>query len=139
MKPPVLLTYNLQGERAAKTRLVAMRFRIRVRNVSPLEYDRTLEALIENAPETDGMGEPFAEEMLVMANFPAPLVQAFLQGLRRAGVRPAALKAVLTPTNARWDSRTLYNELCKEREAIAGGAASVHAPAVEPAHDEERR
>ena len=60
MKPPVLLTYNLQGERAAKTRLVAMRFRVRVRNVSPLEYGRTLEALIENAPETDGTGEPFA-------------------------------------------------------------------------------
>ena len=30
MKPPVLLTYNLCGERAAKIRLVAMRFRIRV-------------------------------------------------------------------------------------------------------------
>ena len=129
MKPPVLLTYNLQGERAAKTRLVAMRFRVRVRNVSPLEYGRTLEALIENAPETDGTGEPFAEEMLVMANFPAPLVQAFLQGLRRAGVRPVALKAVLTPTNAGWDSRALHAELCKEREALSGGGAPIHAPA----------
>ena len=133
MKPPVLLTYNLQGECAAKTRLVAMRFRVRVRNVSPLEYGRTLEALIENAPETDGTGEPFAEEMLVMANFPAPLVQAFLQGLRRAGVRPGGLKAVLTPTNAQWDSLALYTELCREREAIAQGAASVHGQAEEKA------
>ena len=29
--------------------------------------------------------------MLVMANFPAPLVQAFLQGLRRAGVRVSVI------------------------------------------------
>ena len=29
MKPPVLLTYNLHGERAAKTRMAAMRFRVR--------------------------------------------------------------------------------------------------------------
>ena len=33
MKPPVLLTYNLRGERAAKMRMVAMRFRVRLRDV----------------------------------------------------------------------------------------------------------
>ena len=54
-----------------------------------------------------------------MAHFPPALVQAFLQGLRRAGVRPGGLKAVLTPTNAQWDSLALYTELCREREAIS--------------------
>ena len=133
MKPPVLLTYNLCGERAAKIRLVAMRFRIRVRGVQPAEYDRPIGELLESASGGTWTGETFADEMLVMAHFPSPLLQAFLQGLRRAGVRPGGLKAVLTPTNAQWDSRALYGELCKEREAIAQGAAGVHGQAEEKA------
>ena len=126
MKPPVLLTYNLRGERAAKIRMVAMRFRVRLRAVERREYARPLGELVENGPDGDWNGKAFDEEMLVMAHFPPALVQAFLQGLRRAGVRPGGLKAVLTPTNAQWDSRALYTELCREREAISQGAASVH-------------
>ena len=129
MKPPVLLTYNLHGERAAKIRMAAMRFRVRLRAVERREYARPLAELVENGPEGDWAGEAFDEEMLVMAHFPSPLLQAFLQGLRRAGVRPVALKAVLTPTNAGWDSRALHAELCKEREALSGGGAPIHAPA----------
>ena len=126
MKPPVLLTYNLHGERAAKIRMAAMRFRVRLRAVERREYARPLGELVESGPEGDWEGEAFDEEMLVMAHFPPALMQAFLQGLRRAGVRPGGLKAMLTPTNAQWDSRALYAELCKEREAISQGAASVH-------------
>ena len=126
MKPPVLLTYNLHGERAAKIRMAAMRFRVRLRVVERREYARPLGELVESGPEGDWDGEAFDEEMLVMAHFPPALVQAFLQGLRRAGVRPGGLKAVLTPTNAQWDSLALYTELCWEREAISQGAASVH-------------
>ena len=126
MKPPVLLTYNLHGERAAKIRMAAMRFRVRLRAVERREYARPLGELVENGPDGDWNGKAFDEEMLVMAHFPPVLVQAFLQGLRRAGVRPGGLKAVLTPTNAQWDSRALYTELCREREAISQGAASVH-------------
>ena len=126
MKPPVLLTYNLHGERAAKIRMAAMRFRVRLRAVERREYARPLGELVESRPEGDWDGEAFDEEMLVMAHFPPALVQAFLQGLRRAGVRPGGLKAVLTPTNAQWDSLALYTELCREREAISQGAASVH-------------
>ena len=111
MKQPVLLTYNLRGERAAKIRMVAMRFRVRLRDVERREYARTLAELVVNGPEGDW--------------------EAFLQGLRRAGVRPGGLKAMLTPTNAQWDSRALHAELCKEREAISHGAASVHAQAEE--------
>ena len=133
MKPPVLLTYNLHGERAAKIRMAAMRFRVRLRAVERREYARPLAELVENGPEGDWEGEAFDEEMLVMAHFPPALMQAFLQGLRRAGVRPGGLKAMLTPTNAQWDSLALYRELCKEREAIAQGAASVHAQAEEKA------
>ena len=61
MKPPVLLTYNLRGERAAKIRMVAMRFRVRLRDVERREYARTLAELVENGPEGDWEGEAFDE------------------------------------------------------------------------------
>ena len=108
-----------------------MRFRIRVRGVLAAEYDRPVGELADTAPGGSWEGEAFSDEMLVMAHFPAPLLQAFLQGMRRAGVRPVALKAVLTPTNAAWDSNALHAELCKEREAISAGSASVHTFAQE--------
>ena len=104
---------------------------MRLREVERREYARPLAELVESGPEGDWEGEAFDEEMLVMAHFPPALMQAFLQGLRRAGVRPGGLKAMLTPTNAQWDSLALYRELCKEREAISHGAASVHVHAEE--------
>ena len=102
-----------------------------MRGVLAAEYDRPVGELADTAPGGSWEGEAFSDEMLVMAHFPAPLLQAFLQGMRRAGVRPVALKAVLTPTNAAWDSNALHAELCKEREAITAGSASVHTFAQE--------
>ena len=128
MKQPVLLCYNLEKEKAAKIRLAAMRFRIRVRPVSTEEYERPLNELcsVEALPQTDAFGA-FQDEMLVMAYFPQALVMQFLQALRKAGVAPVALKAVLTPTNAGWSSVALHTELCKEREAFESGGQAAHA------------
>ena len=36
-------------------------------------------------------------------------------------VAPVALKAVLTETNAGWDSVRLHEELCRERDALSRG------------------
>ena len=36
-----------------------------------------------------------------------------------AKLPPIPLKAVMTETNREWDTRQLYEELLKEREAIA--------------------
>ena len=122
----------LQALPEGQTRVYAPKA-MRLRDVERREYARTLAELVVNGPEGDWEGDAFDEEMLVMAHFPPALVQAFLQGLRRAGVRPGALKAVLTPTNAQWDSLALYTELCREREAISQGAASAHGQAEEKA------
>lgn len=141
MKPPVLLTYNLTGEKAGKIFLAAMRFKIRVNPIKPEEYSQALAALCgmeppDKAPYT---GQGFTDEMLVMANFPAGMATQFLNSFRRMGIAPVALKAVLTPVNSRWDSVTLHAELSKERAAIAQGMNPVHNGSSDSDHESENK
>ena len=89
MRQPVLLCYNLKDESFRKVRLAAMRFKIRIRPVSPSEYGETLAALCGMEPPA-GLPAPgtFADEMLVMAHLSSLQASQFLQSLRRLGVPP---------------------------------------------------
>lgn len=90
MKQPVLLCYNLSGEKMQKIRLAAMRLKIRVRPVEKDEYAQTVAALCGLEEKTDAayVGAGFEDEMLVMANFPAGMMNAFLGLFRRMALRP---------------------------------------------------
>lgn len=127
MRQPVLLCYNLKDESFRKVRLAAMRFKIRIRPVSPSEYGETLAALCGMEPPA-GLPAPgtFADEMLVMAHLSSLQASQFLQSLRRLGVPPIALKAMLTPTNCAWNSLTLHNEISSEHAALEAGKQAVH-------------
>ena len=46
--------------------------------------------------------------------------------MREAGASPIACKASLTDTNRHWSFYQLYEELCREREAIANSASVRH-------------
>ena len=128
MKQPVLLCYNLSGEKMQKIRLAAMRLKIRVRPVAKEEYGQTLAALCGMEETTDAAygGAGFEDEMLVMANFPAAMMNTFLGLFRRMGIAPVALKAILTPTNAQWDSEKLHAEIASEHEAMMKGNGAAH-------------
>ena len=130
MKQPVLLCYNLGGEKMQKIRLAAMRLRIRVRPVEKDEYAQTVAALCGLEEKTDAAyaGAGFEDEMLVMANFPAGMMNTFLSLFRRMGIVPVALKAMLTPTNAAWDSEKLHEEIAGEHQAMMNGEAKLHQP-----------
>ena len=130
MKQPVLLCYNLSGEKMQKIRLAAMRLKIRVRPVEKDEYAQTVAALCGLEEKTDAayVGAGFEDEMLVMANFPAGMMNAFLGLFRRMGIAPVALKAMLTPTNAAWDSEKLHAEIAGEHQAMMNGEAKLHQP-----------
>ena len=123
MKQPVLLCYNLSGEKMQKIRLAAMRLKIRVRPVEEDEYAQTVAALCGLEEKTDAAyeGAGFEDEMLVMANFPAGMMNAFLGLFRRMGIAPVALKAMLTPTNAAWNSEKLHAEIAGEHQAMMNG------------------
>ena len=130
MKQPVLLCYNLSGEKMQKIRLAAMRLKIRVRPVEKDEYAQTVAALCGLEEKTDAadVGAGFEDEMLVMANFPAGMMNAFLGLFRRMGIAPVALKAMLTPTNAAWDSEKLHAEIAGEHQAMMNGKEKRHQP-----------
>ena len=130
MKQPVLLCYNLSGEKMQKIRLAAMRLKIRVRPVEKAEYAQTVAALCGLEEKTDAgyVGAGFEDEMLVMANFPAGMMNAFLGLFRRMGIAPVALKAMLTPTNAAWNSEKLHAEIAGEHQAMMNGKEKRHQP-----------
>ena len=78
------------------------------------------------AREAAYTGAGFEDEMLVMANFPAGMMNTFLGLFRRMGIAPVALKAMLTPTNAAWDSEKLHEELAGEHRAMTSGEGKRH-------------
>lgn len=108
--------------------------RLRMRVVNPNQYHIPLGELAM------GKGEPGEEEtalpeaMLVFCGLPSPLLHQVLEVIRLAQLPPIGLKAVLTETNQSWDTHQLYEELLKEREAIA---AQKEEKAAEPVPEEK--
>ncbi len=127
MPQPQLLCFHMDEGKLSKIRLCAMRYKIRVRVVTPEEETLALGALCGlPAQEPVRHGETPAEEMMVMALFPAGMLDAFLRLMRQMKVPPVALKAVLTQTNSAWDARALCAELMQERDALAKGTRAEH-------------
>lgn len=129
MKQPVLLAYNMEGERLKKAAGLCMRLKIRLRIVESTEFGRPLASLVGR--ENKGAEEPaaqnaFSDEMLVMAFFPRPLLSLFLDTWRKEGMSPVALKAVLTETNSQWHSRTLHRELSEEAAWFRENKQALH-------------
>ena len=83
---------------------------------------------MEEKTDAAYVGAGFEDEMLVMANFPAGMMNAFLGLFRRMGIAPVALKAMLTPTNAAWDSEKLHAEIASEHQAMMNGKEKRHQP-----------
>ena len=117
MKPTVLV-YNLSGERAKKVKWLAMRNTILYRPVQKHEYEHLIGDLVAGElPERPAYeGDGFQDEMLVLAHFPHPLVNRFLDAFRQTGVPSVKLKAMLTDTNSQWTSLALNKELQQEAE-----------------------
>ena len=93
--------------------------RLRMRVVEPDRYHVSLEELAQGKGEPGEKAQPLAEPMLVFCGLPQALLNQVLEVIRVANLPPIPLKAILTETNRTWDTRQLYAELLKEREAIA--------------------
>lgn len=123
MNHPILLLYNFknEGPKNDVIRLLCVRLGIKVRPVTQHEYAQRLSALAGmEKDDTPYTGAGFADEMLVFVGFTNELLDAFLQGYRGAKIPPVPLKAVLTQSNALWNSLQLREELLRENEAIRG-------------------
>ncbi len=127
MSTPMLLMYNLENEKGSKIKLLCLKLRIKIRIVKSEEYLQPLGAVAGlGAPENDSVyqGEGFGDEMLVMVNFTNDVLNSFLQEMRGQQLKPVSLKAVLTPTNASWDSIALHEEIKKEHEVMTAKMAA---------------
>ena len=117
---PMVLCYNLQSEKLARLRVLALRLGIGVRVVEPEKFGLPVGALagVMEPPETVEEAEPFSDEMLVMAHFRPGMLDAFLNGFRQSRIPPVKLKAILTETNAGWSAARLHREIRAEHEQM---------------------
>jgi hypothetical protein len=119
MAQPMILCYNLAGKKAGKLRVDAVKFHVFVKTVQPQDYLQPIGALCGVSDRFDANYDEgaFPEEMLVLAHFPKPLLSAFLDALRAARAS-IPLKAVLTESNAGWNSLELREQLLAEQKAM---------------------
>lgn len=117
---PVLLTYHIAPAKLARIQVLCLRLGIRIHAVRPEEYGAPLAVLAGLAPEEQypAPAADFSDEMLVMANFRPGMMDAFLNGFRQSRIPPVPLKAMLTETNAQWNSLELYRAIVEEHEMM---------------------
>ena len=118
-----VLMYNCSGEEFSKLKQIFAMLRLRMRPVEPDRYHVSLGELSVGKGEPAELAEPLSEPMLVFCGMGQALLNQVLEVIRVAKLPPIPLKAVLTDSNQNWDTKRLYEELVKEREAIAAQKA----------------
>lgn len=93
---------------------------LRLRLVEKSDLNRTVGALAQGlAPAGEvPAAPPVLEPMLIFCSLSNAQLDRLLAALRRMEVPRSVLKAVLTPDNAGWPLSALYQELCRERQAM---------------------
>ena len=125
----VVLMYNCSGPEFSKLRQIFAMLRLRMRPVTPERYHVPLQDLAVGKGEAeDQPAQAIPEAMLVFCGLGDAFLHQVLEVIRLGKLPPIPMKAVLTATNQTWDTLQLYEELLKEREAIA--AQKQQEPAV---------
>ena len=110
--------YNCSGPEFSKLKQIFAMLRLLMRPVTPDKYHLTLQELELGKGEAGEACEAFPEPMLVFCGTSGPLVQQVLEIIRLSKM-PPMIKAVMTNDNQEWDSKKLYEELVKERDALS--------------------
>ena len=88
---------------------------LKLRILETADLDRTVSALAQGLRPAEPLpaGDPLPEPVMILCQLGQGQLDRLLSSLRRQHI--TCLKAVLTPTNASWSLRALYDELCQER------------------------
>ena len=121
MRSGTVLLYNCSAPGFSKLRQIFAMLHLRMRVVNPDQYHISLDELSEGKGETGQAGDPIPETMLVFCGLNDLLLHQVLEVIRVAKLPPIHLKAVLTESNAQWNTLELHEELCREREAMEKG------------------
>ena len=121
MRSGTVLLYNCSAPGFSKLRQIFAMLRLRMRVVNPNQYNISLLELAEGKGEAGETAEAIPETMLVFCGLNDALLHQVLEVIRVAKLPPIHLKAILTEDNKGWNSLELYEELCKERQAMEQG------------------
>ncbi|RHV68003.1 DUF3783 domain-containing protein [Clostridium sp. OM02-18AC] len=146
-----VLYYNPEASsKVVKLKGVLVRMGIRIRNVTPEQFDETVgalagisgfekenqnkEQLVRNLQEqrqepsqdqNQDQHPMIQDEVLVMHGFTSRRIDELLAAFRKAGVAKVELKAIVTETNAHWTFYHLYEEIKEEHERMTKGGANA--------------
>lgn len=116
MPEPTILFYSpMAAVQEGPLRRLCAQEGLRLRLAAAGDLERPVGALAMGLKPmgVQGRGEPLSEPVMVLCHVPQEQFDQTLHALRRE--RFFCLKAVLTPTNAGWSLRRLYEELARER------------------------
>ena len=146
-----VLYYNPEASsKVVKLKGVLVRMGIRIRNVTPEQFDETVgalagisgfekenqnkEQLVRNLQEqrqepsqdqNQDQHPMIQDEVLVMHGFTSRRIDELLAAFRKAGVVKVELKAIVTETNAHWTFYHLYEEIKEDHERMTKGGANA--------------
>jgi hypothetical protein len=113
-----ILLYNMNTVKGKQIEQVCLPLRISCVHVAASDVLQSLGAMagLPGFPRklVPPFAPPLSEEMMVFSGFCQKEVFSLLDKLRRAGLQPPRLKAVLTPSNAGWDALMLQRQLVIE-------------------------
>lgn len=121
MPEPTILFYSpMSALLGPALRRVCAQRGLRLRVVAEGDLERPIAALARGLKPmgVQGGAGPLSEAVMVLCHVPREELDDLLAALRREGF--TCLKAVLTPTNAGWSLRRLYEELARERAQMEG-------------------
>ena len=105
---------------------------VRIKLVKQEQYLEPIGALagIKTIPETKELyeGEGFFDQMLIMRGFTGDRINELLYYLKKSGIPPIPLKAIVTEYNQYWNSLMLHEELIKEHEAMHAASSEPSKP-----------
>lgn len=103
-------------------KLLLARLGMRFQLIKPEEAGQTIGYLtsIDGFVQLPGntAAPPVTEEVLLLKNFTSERLDALLAGMRKTGLPPIQLKAVVTEHNVGWTFASLAEELRREHNAI---------------------
>lgn len=119
---PLILYRITDPETARRLNELCRSIHFRTKPVTTADAGRTIGALCghHDAPQTVGKVPAgyTLPDLLIFSEVGEAALDFFLAAWRREGIPPVALKAIVTPHNAKWPLYALTDELQKERAAM---------------------
>ena len=122
MKETILLFNPPEKEKLLKIEMALFPLHVRLKKVSPEQYNQPLGVLagIKDMTPVEGVysGGELPGTLFVFCFLEGNRLDQALAALRRCGAGPFPYKAVLTPTNSRWTAPDCFEEIRREHEAM---------------------